>query len=119
MSAPFNVILLRELGKYNSELAGKHGIGHLGECYFHSWHWAFYLCSSPFDLLILTGVITVRSGKWLPPAHGWLLSITSPFLMASPNTLIYSYIQHIIINSSDFNLCSSISESLIKNKNGT
>lgn len=36
----------------------------------------------------LTGVMTVRSGRWLPPAHGWLLRITSPSFNLFPNDLI-------------------------------
>lgn len=35
----------------------------------------------------LTGVITVRSGRWLPPADGWLLKITSPSLSLFPSDL--------------------------------
>lgn len=37
---------------------------------------------------MLTGVMTVRSGRWLPPAHGWLLRMTSPSFNLSPNALI-------------------------------
>lgn len=36
----------------------------------------------------LTGVMTVRSGRWLPPAHGWLLRITSPSFNLFRNDLI-------------------------------
>lgn len=36
----------------------------------------------------LTGVMTVRSGRWLPPAQGWLLRITSPSLSLFPCALI-------------------------------
>lgn len=36
----------------------------------------------------LTGVMTVRSGRWLPPAHGWLLRITSPSFNLFPSDLI-------------------------------
>ena len=32
----------------------------------------------------LTGVTTVRSGRWLPPAPGWLLSSTSPGRRSAP-----------------------------------
>lgn len=35
-----------------------------------------------------TGVMTVRSGRWLPPAQGWLLRITSPSFRLFPNDLI-------------------------------
>lgn len=38
----------------------------------------------------LTGVMTVRSGRWLPPAHGWLLRITSPSFNVLPRVLICS-----------------------------
>lgn len=38
----------------------------------------------------LTGVMTVRSGRWLPPAHGWLLRITSPSFNLLPRLLICS-----------------------------
>ena len=37
----------------------------------------------------LTGVMTVRSGRWLPPAQGWLLSNTSPRCIFSPRLRIY------------------------------
>ena len=36
----------------------------------------------------LTGVMTVRSGKWLPPHDGWLHKMTSPSLILSPNSFI-------------------------------
>lgn len=35
-----------------------------------------------------TGVMTVRSGRWLPPAQGWLLRITSPSFKLFPSDLI-------------------------------
>lgn len=37
---------------------------------------------------VLTGVMTVRSGRWLPPALGWLLSSTSPGWRSAPNCWI-------------------------------
>ena len=39
-------------------------------------------------LLQLTGVMTVRSGRWLPPAAGWLFRITSPSYKLSPRRSI-------------------------------
>lgn len=36
----------------------------------------------------LTGVMTVRSGRWLPPAQGWLLRSTSPSRRSSPSLRI-------------------------------
>lgn len=36
----------------------------------------------------LTGVITVRSGRCVPPALGWLLSMTSPSFKLSPSSSI-------------------------------
>ena len=38
----------------------------------------------------LTGVMTVRSGRWLPPAMGWLDRMTSPSFRSSPRAPIYS-----------------------------
>lgn len=35
-----------------------------------------------------TGVMTVRSGRWLPPAQGWLLRTTSPSFKLFTNDLI-------------------------------
>jgi len=32
----------------------------------------------------LTGVMTVKSGRWLPPAEGWLLKMTSPSCRVGP-----------------------------------
>ena len=40
------------------------------------------------DLQILTGVMTVKSGRCVPPALGWLLSMTSPSFKSSPNVRI-------------------------------
>ena len=45
--------------------------------------------------LVLTGVITVRSGRWLPPAAGWLLKMTSPSCKLSPRYLICKYVSMI------------------------
>ena len=38
----------------------------------------------------LTGVMTVKSGRWLPPAMGWLDRMTSPSFRSSPRAPIYS-----------------------------
>ena len=40
------------------------------------------------DESVLTGVMTVRSGRWLPPAMGWLLRMTSPSFRSSPRLRI-------------------------------
>lgn len=39
-------------------------------------------------IVALTGVMTVRSGRWLPPALGWLLSSTSPGWRSAPKCWI-------------------------------
>lgn len=41
------------------------------------------------DYLWKTGVITVRSGKWEPPADGWLAKMTSPRSKLPLNALIW------------------------------
>lgn len=46
------------------------------------------VCIKKKRLMPLTGVMTVRSGRWLPPAHGWLLRITSPSFSLFPSDLI-------------------------------
>lgn len=45
------------------------------------------------NLDALTGVMTVRSGRWLPPAHGWLLRITSPSFKLFSKDLICTVTQ--------------------------
>ena len=52
------------------------------QCVIHQPSWTLQ-CTHKC-LLKLTGVITVRSGKWLPPAPGWLHKMTSPSINPSP-----------------------------------
>lgn len=52
-----------------------------------------WLCQPPLppkdtQAEVLTGVMTVRSGRWLPPALGWLLSSTSPGWRSAPKCWI-------------------------------
>lgn len=45
-------------------------------------------CPQGSQASALTGVMTVRSGRWLPPALGWLLSSTSPGWRSAPRCWI-------------------------------
>lgn len=44
-----------------------------------------------------TGVMTVMSGKWLPPAAGWLLRMTSPSLSWLSSLRIYWEVNILLI----------------------
>lgn len=64
-----------------------------------------------FSLSSKTGVMTVRSGKCVPPAHGWLERMTSPGLRPSFPYFSAWYLMAVLIDPRWPGMCGAFATS--------